>query len=66
MSETPFLLAYETKTMIPSKIRCPSYKALSFSTDMNDGELRENLDLVEEVRLNAVVRNEVLKSRVVR
>jgi plasmid replication initiation protein len=33
---------------------------------MNDGELRENLDLVEEVRLNAVVRNEVLKSRVVR
>jgi len=33
---------------------------------MNDGELREKLDLVEEVRLNAVIRNEVLKSRVAR
>lgn len=50
--------------MILEEIGCLSYRTLSFSSDTNDGELRANLDLVEEVRFDAVVKNEVLRNRV--
>ena len=48
-SETPFLLTYGIKVMIPAEIGCPSYIVLHFSINNSDKELRENLDLFEEV-----------------
>jgi hypothetical protein len=41
--------------MIPVETKCLNQMVLFFSTDMNN-ELKENLDLVEKVRLNATIK----------
>jgi hypothetical protein len=42
--------------MIPVETKCLNHMVLFFSTDMNNEELKENLDLVEKVRLNATIK----------
>jgi hypothetical protein len=61
--ETPFLLTYGTEAMIPTEIGCPSPRVLHFSPQNNDQELRVNLDLLEESRLAAAVKNEAYRRK---
>jgi hypothetical protein len=42
--------------MIPVETKCLNHMVLFFSTDMNNEELKENLDLMEKVRLNAAIK----------
>ncbi|XP_076931512.1 uncharacterized protein LOC143596659 [Bidens hawaiensis] len=53
-SETPFSLTYGTEAMIPAEIWIPSARVLLI--DDNDYELRLNLDLLEERRELASIR----------
>ncbi|GKU96145.1 hypothetical protein SLEP1_g9416 [Rubroshorea leprosula] len=62
--ETPFSLAYGAEAVIPIEVGLPSDKS-DHHDDHNNGQLlRENLDLVEEVREMARIRNMTHQSRV--
>ncbi|KAK2997575.1 hypothetical protein RJ639_025731 [Escallonia herrerae] len=64
--ETPFLLCYGTKAMLPVEIGVPTIRALHFNKENNELRLRANLDLVEEARTQAHERSVVIKQRVAR
>ncbi|KAK3020950.1 hypothetical protein RJ639_046314 [Escallonia herrerae] len=64
--ETPFLLYYGTKAMLPVEIGVPTIRALHFNKEINEVGLRANLDLVEEARTQAHERSIVIKQRVAR
>ncbi|GKV43001.1 hypothetical protein SLEP1_g50348 [Rubroshorea leprosula] len=62
--ETPFSLAYGVEAVIPVEVGLPSARS-DHHDDQNNGQLlRENLDLVEEVREMARIRNMAHQSRV--
>ncbi|GKV01527.1 hypothetical protein SLEP1_g14076 [Rubroshorea leprosula] len=64
--ETPFSLAYGAEAVIPVKVGLPSARSDRYD-DQNNGQLlRENLDLVEEVREMARIRNMAHQGRVAR
>ena len=65
-SETPFLLTYDIKVMIPVEIGCPSHRVLHFSINNSDKELRKNLDLIEEVWISVLVKNKACQYRATR
>lgn len=45
--ETPFLLAFRTKAVVPVKIGMTIYRTPSFDSEKNDEYLRNNLDMLE-------------------
>nr|GFB50499.1 reverse transcriptase domain-containing protein [Tanacetum cinerariifolium] len=53
---TPFSLTYETKAVIPAEIRMPTYRTAVMNDVYNNEELRLNLDLLEERRECAAIR----------
>ncbi|GJW07749.1 reverse transcriptase domain-containing protein, partial [Tanacetum coccineum] len=54
--DTTFLLTYGTEAVIPAEIGMPTYRTTTVDVIHNDDELRLNLDLVEERRERAVIR----------
>nr|GEY54276.1 reverse transcriptase domain-containing protein [Tanacetum cinerariifolium] len=48
--DTPFSLTYGTEAVIPAEIGMPTYRTTAVDVVNNDGELRLNLDLLEEHR----------------
>ncbi|KAL0447819.1 UNVERIFIED_CONTAM: hypothetical protein Slati_1909800 [Sesamum latifolium] len=48
--ETPFSLVYGTEAIIPAELGMPSHRVMNFSEECNENLLRENLDLIEELR----------------
>nr|GEV64709.1 hypothetical protein [Tanacetum cinerariifolium] len=54
--DTPFSLTYGTKAVIPVEIGMPTYRTAAVDTVHNDEELRLNLDLLEERRERAAIR----------
>ncbi|GJW20115.1 reverse transcriptase domain-containing protein [Tanacetum coccineum] len=54
--DTPFSLTYGTEAVIPAEIRMPTYRTAVVDVVHNDEELRLNLDLVEERRERAAIR----------
>ncbi|GKV31333.1 hypothetical protein SLEP1_g40029 [Rubroshorea leprosula] len=64
--ETSFSLAYKAKAVIPVEVRLPSDIAGRHNDPNNEQLLRENLDLVEEVREMSRIRNMAHQSRVAR
>ncbi|MCI89481.1 gypsy retrotransposon integrase-like protein, partial [Trifolium medium] len=55
--ETPFRLAYGTEAIIPVEIGEPSRRTEQpLDEEMNNEALREELDLVEEIRTGASLR----------
>ncbi|XP_076895612.1 uncharacterized protein LOC143548290 [Bidens hawaiensis] len=60
-SETPFSLTYGTEAMIPAEIGIPSAGVLLIED--NDHELRMNLDLLEERRELASIREHNYKQQ---
>ncbi|GKF64051.1 hypothetical protein Tco_0187499 [Tanacetum coccineum] len=54
--DTPFSLTYGTEVVIPAEIGMPTYHTTAMDVVHNDDELRLNLDLVEERRERATIR----------
>nr|GEU99088.1 reverse transcriptase domain-containing protein [Tanacetum cinerariifolium] len=54
--DTPFSLTYGTEAVIPAEIRMPTYRTAAVDVVYNDEELRLNLDLLEERRKRAAIR----------
>ncbi|GKA65815.1 reverse transcriptase domain-containing protein [Tanacetum coccineum] len=54
--DTPFSLTYGTEAVIPAEIGMPTYRTTAVDAVHNDEELRLNLDLLEERRERAAIR----------
>ncbi|GJW56795.1 reverse transcriptase domain-containing protein [Tanacetum coccineum] len=54
--DTPFSLTYGTEAVIPAEIGMPTYRTTTVDVVHNDDKLRLNLDLVEERRERAAIR----------
>ncbi|KAL0427927.1 UNVERIFIED_CONTAM: hypothetical protein Slati_2967500 [Sesamum latifolium] len=54
--ESPFTLVYGTKAIIPAELGIPSHRIMHFSENHNNELLKENLDLLEELREKAFIR----------
>ncbi|KAK2427943.1 hypothetical protein QL285_026492 [Trifolium repens] len=63
--ETPFRLMYGTEAIIPVEIGEPSRRTQQpLDEEMNNEALREELDLVEEIRMGASLKESTLKQKV--
>ncbi|GJQ97171.1 hypothetical protein Tco_0008310 [Tanacetum coccineum] len=54
--DTPFSLTYGTEAVIPAEIGMPTYRTAVVDVVHNDDEIRLNLDLLEERRERAAIR----------
>ncbi|KAL0319761.1 UNVERIFIED_CONTAM: hypothetical protein Sradi_5237600 [Sesamum radiatum] len=54
--ESPFALVYGTEAIIPAELGVPSHRIMHFSENHNNELLKENLDLLEELREIAFIR----------
>ncbi|GKV00920.1 hypothetical protein SLEP1_g13528 [Rubroshorea leprosula] len=61
--ETPYHLAFGTEAVIPVEIGIPSFRVTHFDEGRNGQLLRENLDLLAEVREEARLRTLVYKQK---
>ncbi|GJY82758.1 hypothetical protein Tco_0496134 [Tanacetum coccineum] len=62
--ETPFSLTYGTEAAIPVEIGMPTHQTSSLNGKTNDQELRLNLDLLDERREIAAIREAKYKQQV--
>ncbi|RDX88909.1 Tf2-6, partial [Mucuna pruriens] len=65
-NETPFRLTFGTEAMIPVKIGEPSPRTALFEPSRNEEELRANLDLIQEAREIAHIKEYAIKARAAR
>ncbi|XP_071708705.1 uncharacterized protein [Rutidosis leptorrhynchoides] len=63
-NETPFSLVYGSEAVIPAEINVPTMRIASFDESSNSEELRENLNLVEERREMAAIKEAINKQRI--
>lgn len=64
--ETPFSLAYGSEAVILVEIGMPSFRTEHYDPTKNEGELRLNLDLLEEKREQAQLRLATYQQRIAR
>ncbi|CAL9011262.1 unnamed protein product [Prunus brigantina] len=64
--ETPFSMAFGSEAVVPVEIGEPSYRTETFTPKGNEEALALSLDLIEERRAQASLRNEAYKQRVSR
>ena len=50
--ETPFKLAYGSEAVIPIEVHMASYRVKEYQAEENEVQLRLNLDLIDEVRMD--------------
>ena len=51
--ETPFKLAYESEAVIPAEVHMTSHTVRKYQAEENEEQLRLNLNLIDEVRMDA-------------
>ena len=51
--ETPFKLAYGSEAVIPAEIHMTSHRVRKYQSEENEEQLNLNLDLMDEVRMDA-------------
>ena len=61
--DTPFSLVYGTEAVIPAEIGMPTIRTAEVNIATNDDERRIDLDLLEERRERAAIREEKAKSK---
>nr|GFB95524.1 reverse transcriptase domain-containing protein [Tanacetum cinerariifolium] len=61
--ETPFSLTYGSKAVIPAEIGMPTYQTMMIIEGFNEKELRLNLDLLQERREMATIREARYKTK---
>ena len=64
--ETPFKLAYGSEAVIPAEVHMASYRVKGYKVEENEVQLRLNLDLIDEVRMNAEQRTARYKNLMAR
>ncbi|XP_071704450.1 uncharacterized protein [Rutidosis leptorrhynchoides] len=62
--ETPFILVYGTEAIIPVEILVPTQRVQSFDESSNGEGLRANLDILEECREIAAIREAMNKQKI--
>ncbi|XP_071727873.1 uncharacterized protein [Rutidosis leptorrhynchoides] len=62
--ETPFSLVYGTEAVIPFKLMVPMKRIRSFDESSSDEGLRANLDILEERREIATIREAINKQKI--
>ena len=63
--ETPFKLAYESEAM-PAEVHMTNHRGMKYQDEDNEDQLRLNLDLIDEVRMDAKQRITRYKNLIVR
>ena len=53
IGETPFKLAYGSEAVIPAKVDMRSHRVRMYQAEENEKQLHFNLDLMDEVRMDA-------------
>ncbi|RDY13460.1 Tf2-8, partial [Mucuna pruriens] len=66
LPQTPFRLTFGTEAVIPVEIGEPSAQTALFEPGKNEVELRANLDMLQEIREAAQIREYTVKTRVAR
>ena len=64
--ETPFKLAYGSEVVMPAKVHMANHRVMKYQDERNKEQLRLNLDLIDEVRMDAkqrTTRNKSLMAR---
>ncbi|GJW14292.1 hypothetical protein Tco_0018425 [Tanacetum coccineum] len=61
--DTPFSLTYGTEVVIPAEIGMPTLRTSKVDVVQNDEALRINLDLLEEIREHATIREAKSKAK---
>ena len=51
--ETPFKLAYGSEAVIPAEVHMAKHRVMEYQDKENEEQLRLNLDLIDEVRMDA-------------
>ena len=51
--ENPFKLAYENEAVIPAEVHMANHKRMKYQEEDNKEQVHLNLDLLDEVRMNA-------------
>ena len=51
--ETPFKLAYGSEAIIPAEVHIANHRVMSYQDEENEEQLHLNLDLIDEVRMDA-------------
>jgi hypothetical protein len=64
--ETPYSLMYGSEAVIPAEVEIPSYRRMNVKSIDNDHELRLNLELLEEQRQIAAIREARYKTKLER
>ncbi|GKB83076.1 reverse transcriptase domain-containing protein [Tanacetum coccineum] len=64
--DTPFSLTYGTEAVIPVEIGMPTYRIATMDAVHNNEELRLNLDLLEERRKRAAIREAKAKLKMIK
>ncbi|GFS34928.1 hypothetical protein Acr_00g0036800 [Actinidia rufa] len=62
--ETPYSMVFGTESVIPVEIGMPSFRTSNFNKESNEAELRLNLNLLEERREKAELRQAAYKCQV--
>ena len=64
--ETPFKLAYGSEAVIPAEVHVANHRVMKYQDEENEEQLRLNLDLIDEVRMDAEQRITRYKSLMAR
>ncbi|CAL8992338.1 unnamed protein product [Prunus brigantina] len=64
--ETPFSLAFGTEAVVPVEVHAPTCRTATYDPQQNDSQLALNLDLIDEHRSQAQLRNATYKQRTAR
>lgn len=64
--ETPLSLTYGSEAVIPAEIGIPTHRTMMVRTETNEEEMRLNLDLLQERREEAAIREAKYKAKVER
>ena len=59
--EIPFKLAYGSDAMIPVKVGLTSYRVAHYNNEENEKQLHLILDLIDEVRIDAETKGDMLQ-----
>ena len=66
IGETPFKLAYGSETVIPIKVHMANHRVMMYQDKDNDKKPHSNLDLIDEVRIDAEERTARYKNLMAR
>ena len=64
--ETPFKLAYGSEAVIHAKVHVANHRVMKYQDEENEEQLRLNLDLIDEVRMDVERRTVRYKSLMAR